>query len=87
MFSSQYTYSTSRSFGVSATKVASAQLGMSVLQMLSLHRPSVERTSDPIRPLTVLEGLLALVALVVFVGALAGAFTYALVRLFTSAVG
>ena len=60
---------------------------MSVMQILSLHRPPADRAPEHIRALTIVEGLVALVALVAFVGALAGAVTYALVRLVSHFVG
>ena len=63
------------------------ELLMTVMQVLSFHRSPAPRAHERVRVLTVVEGVVALVALIAFVGGLAGAITYALVWLIKSRVG
>ena len=51
------------------------------------HRHHTDRMAGDLRPGTVLAGLAALIVLTAFIGAVAGAATWGVVKLFTSAVG
>ena len=60
---------------------------MSTVHHLWPHRHHDPRVAGDLRPGTVLAGLAALVALIVLVGGLAGVVTWAVLQLFTVAVG